>query len=164
MNREKYMQVFYVISAARLIAASFAWINFLAIFILLEILDALDGLIAWFTKNVCKEKNVLDFWIDLYAQGYFALIIAIIAWNDWIVFLTTLIAIKFVVTIARFRIDEKFVIINPPIFKIIGVRLILEALFIPTGTLLLPITIAILILNPIFEYLWHYGFIAGYKH
>ena len=163
MNKEKYMQVFYVISAARLVAASFAWINFLAVFILLEILDALDGLIAWFTKNVYKEKNVLDFWIDLYAQGYFALIIAVIAWNDWLFFLATLVAIKFAVTIARFRIDEKFVIINPPLFKIVGLRLALELLM-PASNLLLPITIAILIINPVFEYLWHYGFIAGYKH
>jgi len=164
LSKTQFMQIFYIISAARIAIASFAWINYIATFVILEALDALDGLIAWFTKNIHEEKNKLDFAIDLYAQGFYFFLITLIQWPDWFILMITLVAIKAIATISRFKISEKFVIINPPLFKIVGARLIIETLIPTLQPHLLPITIAILVLNPIFEYSWHYGHILNYRH
>lgn len=164
LSKTQFMQIFYTISAARIAIASFAWINFIATFIILEALDALDGLIAWFTKNIHEEKNKIDFITDLYAQGFYFFLITLIQWPDWFILMATLVIIKTIATIARFKVSEKFVTINPPLFKIIGARLIIETLIPSLHPHLLLITIAILILNPIFEYLWHYGFFLNYRH
>lgn len=164
LSKTRFMQIFYTISAARIAIASFAWLNYIATFVILEALDALDGLIAWFTKNIHEEKNKIDFIIDLYAQGFYFFLITLIQWPDWFFLMAALVTIKAIATISRFKISEKFVIINPPLFKIVGARLIIETLIPTLQPHLLPITIAILALNPIFEYLWHYGFFLNYRH